>query len=347
MAAAAGAGTVSLASRWTAVSVAVAPDEAAMSLELEMQKAYAAFAAAEAGHAAPASTETKSAPAEPASATEISSQAEAATPAPVVPIPAISAPEATQTLSAVASAATDAITAAVQELEAVAASYVAQQAPAPTPAKLEPASAEKAEAASTGVPEGSPTGGSTEASTEESPAAKAEALPDAPKLETAQPDAPEIKSEESKSDIPVPEETSGSISNQTPAEQTSTSQISDVVAESAGQPAASGTRDSGTKESDMAETTAAAWATWRQIRESGAPRDTSIDSSEKKADEMASTPQDAAAMAVAAGAEKTPEQSSPASEPEPENIANIVDSVLADLRPKIFEEITRKMGKNK
>jgi CheY-like chemotaxis protein len=338
MAAAAGAGTVSLASRWTAVSVAVAPDEAAMSLELEMQKAYAAFAAAEAGHAAPASTETKSVPAEPVSATEITSQAEAASPEPGATIPAIAAPEATQSLSAVASAATDAISAAVQELEAVAASYVAQQAPTPAPAELESASAEKAEAASTVVPEGSPT--------EASPTAKAEELPNAPTLETAQPEAPEIRSEESKSDVPVPEETSGSISNQAP-EQTSASQISEVAAESAGQPAASGTGDSVTKESDMAETTAAAWATWRQIRESGAPRDASLDPSEKKADEMSSTPQDAAAMAVAAGAEKTPEQSSPASEPEPENIANIVDSVLADLRPKIFEEITRKMGKNK
>jgi hypothetical protein len=51
-------------------------------------------------------------------------------------------------------------------------------------------------------------------------------------------------------------------------------------------------------------------------------------------------------MAVAAGAEKLPEDASP-SESNPEDIANIVDSVLADLRPKIFEEISRKMGKKK
>jgi len=50
-------------------------------------------------------------------------------------------------------------------------------------------------------------------------------------------------------------------------------------------------------------------------------------------------------MAVAAGAEKTPE--SAASESDPAAIASIVDSVLADLRPKIFEEISRKMGKKK
>ena len=50
-------------------------------------------------------------------------------------------------------------------------------------------------------------------------------------------------------------------------------------------------------------------------------------------------------MAVAAGAEKRPDESSAASDSE--GIASIVDSVLADLRPKIFEEISRKMGKKK
>jgi hypothetical protein len=50
-------------------------------------------------------------------------------------------------------------------------------------------------------------------------------------------------------------------------------------------------------------------------------------------------------MAAAAGAEKAPEEAS--AESESAAIANIVDSVLADLRPKIFEEISRKMGKKK
>jgi hypothetical protein len=50
-------------------------------------------------------------------------------------------------------------------------------------------------------------------------------------------------------------------------------------------------------------------------------------------------------MAVAAGAEKHPDESSASSESDAEGIASIVDSVLADLRPKIFEEISRKMGK--
>jgi len=50
-------------------------------------------------------------------------------------------------------------------------------------------------------------------------------------------------------------------------------------------------------------------------------------------------------MAVAAGAEKAPEEASAPAESD--EIASIVDSVLADLRPKIVEEISRKMGKKK
>jgi hypothetical protein len=52
-------------------------------------------------------------------------------------------------------------------------------------------------------------------------------------------------------------------------------------------------------------------------------------------------------MAVAAGAEKAPEETSAESESDPAAIASIVESVLADLRPRIFEEISRKMGKKK
>jgi len=84
------------------------------------------------------------------------------------------------------------------------------------------------------------------------------------------------------------------------------------------------------KESDIAATTAAAWASWHRVRESGH--------------------QDVAAKAVAAGAEDNPNEvsaernSESGSDP---GIASIVDSVLADLRPKIVEEISRKLGKKK
>ena len=339
MAVAAGA-AVTAPSRWTAVSMTVAPDEAALSLELEMQKAYAAFAAAEAGHAgfATASAETRSVAAERAAATEISSQTEALAQEPVLPVPATAAPEAVQTLSAVASAATEAVSAAVQELEAVAASYVAQK--AAIPAEPEPAP-EKATVAADIAAETS----HTEVSSEGSPAATAaEQLTETPKIETTKPDAldaaaPEVMSGPT---AEIPEATVPAFVSEVPAERASANQISEL----AGETATRSTPDTAKKESEMAETTAAAWASWRQIRESGAPQGASAEPFPKEV-EHASASGDAAAMAVAAGAEKHPEESSPASESDAEGIASIVDSVLADLRPKIFEEISRKMGKKK
>jgi hypothetical protein len=111
MAAAAAVGqSVSHASRWTAVSVALAPEETGISLEQEMQKAYAEFAAAESGHAASITADS------------LSSSESAPTSASV---PATVAPEALQDLSAVGSAAAEAVTAAVKELEQVASAYAA------------------------------------------------------------------------------------------------------------------------------------------------------------------------------------------------------------------------------
>ena len=49
-------------------------------------------------------------------------------------------------------------------------------------------------------------------------------------------------------------------------------------------------------------------------------------------------------MAAAAGADHNPDASGIGSDTE---VASLVDSVLADLRPKIVEEISRKLGKKK
>ena len=123
MAMAAGAASGGATSRWTAVSVVLAPEEAAISLEQEMQKAYAAFAAAESAHAG---FDTAPPDIQPAAATATLSPADAVAPEPVVPVPATPAPEAAHGLSALAGAATEAISSAVQELKAVAASYLGQ-----------------------------------------------------------------------------------------------------------------------------------------------------------------------------------------------------------------------------
>ena len=88
--------------------------------------------------------------------------------------------------------------------------------------------------------------------------------------------------------------------------------------------------------------TAAAWASWRKIRETGNPKPAAETSEESE--ESSSSSQDAA-MAVAAGAEHNSEDAK-SLDADPE-IASIVDSVLADMRPKIVEEIARKLGKKK
>jgi hypothetical protein len=93
---------------------------------------------------------------------------------------------------------------------------------------------------------------------------------------------------------------------------------------------------------------AAAWANWKQIRESviGSQIDGSqIDSSQLSAqiaDTVAEVKQDTAeAKSDAQHAD------SPATGEEASEIANIVDSVLADLKPKLMAEIAKKMNKEK
>ena len=130
------------------------------------------------------------------------------------------------------------------------------------------------------------------------------------------------------------------------AEESSAVSVSEVAAPTNGQPASESSADAVNGESDAAESTAAAWASWHRTRESGTPGAASEELAPKGAEEEASAPEDAAARAVAAGAEKTPEEASAPSDSD-EGIASIVDSVLAEMSPKIYEEISRKMGKKK
>jgi two-component system chemotaxis response regulator CheY len=330
MAAAAGAQSSAVVSRWTAVSVALAPEEAAISLEHEMQKAYAAFAAAETGHVGHTSAPQET----PSTAMETASPAAVAATEPVVPVPATPAPEAVQTLSEVANAATDAISAAVKELEAVAASYE-QQIPS-SPAVQEPGPTEKTAEA--------------EAKSPENAAAIIEPISVAPVEETAPPQLEtakpvvegvaheEVKAETSSISAPPPVE-------EIPAQESPAVNVSETAA--AHQPGSESSADAVHGESDASQSTAAAWASWHRTRESGAPDAAPAETAHQEVEQEASTPEDAAARAVAAGAEKTPEEATAKSEPDPEGIASIVDSVLAEMRPKIYEEISRKMGKKK
>jgi hypothetical protein len=278
-----------------------------------MQKAYAAFAAAETGHAGSASSFRE---AEPAVTNQNSAAVENVSPDPVVQVPASAAPEVAQTLTAVANAATDAMSAAAEKLEAVADSYVEQKEPA---ASVEPAATTPIEAASQ----------MNAPVTAQSEAVEAEKAD----VQVAPQSAPENSgNEESRDDAShadIPSMGLGGIPVGSASISASTSEhASERTAESAEPPTG--------KESDIAATTAAAWATWRSNRESGHP-DSAAEST---------SPQEIAAKAVAAGAEGSSAEVPVDPESDPA-IASIVDSMLADLRPKIVEEVSRKLGKKK
>jgi two-component system, chemotaxis family, chemotaxis protein CheY len=425
MAAAAGAGFGASAARWTAVAVALAPDEAAISLEHEMQKAYAAFAAAEVAHAATTAPvhETQPAALEPQATAQISSSAETAESV----APAVTVPEAThtelaqsevaQSISAVAGAATEALSGAVKEFERVAASFVEPQPVVATPAPEapEPPPVQAAEPVAQPAPETvEAVAAKSEAKFDESQVAETpasqpeeaksevakeplhaeqkheeqkpdEAKRDEPSYEEAAPVAAAVVEEKSAVSAENPEtattvanetsvseasvneasadhasssegsarQVSGyrSFANDAAADQTPAGQVSSEIAPltAVAQPVVEGTKDVTKKESDIAETTAAAWASWRRIRESGNSK--ASPSATPKAEveaEPAPAPQNEAeaAMAVAAGAEKSPEEI-PAAPEESGEIASIVDSMLADMRPRIVEEVSRKLGKKK
>jgi hypothetical protein len=282
-------------------------------------------------------------------------------------IPAVPAPEAAQSLSALAQASTDALRAAVQELEMVAESHVAD---------ITATSNEPAHKAELHVAPDPPQ--AIEAFAKESPATSTEEpQPEIARSETTKHDEWASSHEEPKLEEPKKEEstkqdrrsespfaiaavpqTDGQPLNAEKAEATPSNDIvaqpataatvslepvsSELTAAAANEPvpASVGTAKN---ESDPSATTAAAWASWRRIRESGDSKAVPEKSSDP---EGASATQDVAARAVAAGAEKTPEGSSD-NESDPTAIASIVDSVLADLRPRIYEEISRKMGKKK
>ena len=294
------------ASRWTAVAVALAPEESAISLEHEMQKAYAAFAAAEGGHITYVVQASEQAASNPPSV-------ESAAPESISSVPAIAAPEAVHGLSAVASAATDAVRAAVEELQSVAASYLKHKVTVPETPAIEASAIEPPAEVKEAV--------------EPVAAATAESPVEPAAVEVAAPAVDRETEEPKPSDADVPAPVAA-------AEEASPAMAQSAEPEVKPEPS---------KESDLAATTAAAWADWKRIRETGTP------GAATAADSVAS-PRDVAAMAAAVGAERRPEDvmadATSGSESDPA-IASIVDSVLNDLRPKIVEEISRKLGKRK
>ena len=83
---------------------------------------------------------------------------------------------------------------------------------------------------------------------------------------------------------------------------------------------------------------AAAWANWKQVRESVIGSQLSSQIAETVAELKESSGN--------AQPESQPVASS-APEEDASDISNLVDSVLADLKPKLMAEIAKKMGKEK
>jgi CheY-like chemotaxis protein len=334
--------------RWAAVAVALAPEDAGVSLEQEMQRAFAASAGAEGGHLTSASmipaVEEFVAAAAIVSTTEPSE----------VSAPLAVAPSEPQTPSA--SPAAESVSAAGNEPENMAGSF----------ATLASAAVEPAHA----LPPEPPAAATTE--TVATPEARLTAVPaiptEAPKSESAEileaqaaPVAPVEECQEpavqTADAAPAPAASADAIektgvepaAKQTLAESSPrVEEVSSRIEENqieanqknATEPPAEPVADARHREPDLAAATAAAWASWKRVQESseengGSPASAPADDS---------TRPDTAAMAAAVGGNNPVEEkpADPASDPD---VASIVDSVLADLRPKIVQEIARKLGK--
>ena len=322
-----------LETRWTAVSVAVGPDEAAVSLEHEMQKAYAAFAAAEAN--LPGFVSSMPSP-------EVALPPDVVAPAPTAvsePAPQASDPEPEKThwMNALATAFSASASA---DAHGEAAGNLAN---VPPPQTDLPSTGHQ-----TGDAQQSMSGPPTIANS--GTIARAEVMPGTDNV------VPAVQNEESgrAEREPAPAEAQAAAeptaADNTPEEPAVPPAATEpIMADAAAAHDESSVGSMGDmpdhRESDLAASTAAAWANWRQIRETGQPETPLDDRSPSRREIAPDEPSSTAAMAVAAGAEKAPDL--PADSSDPTAIASIVDSVLADLRPKIVEEISRKLGKRK
>jgi hypothetical protein len=296
------------------VPVAIDAAESAISLEQEMQKAQAALAAGETAHVEPAVVAAPEAtigsPAEPVPVAE-----------PMVRVATHEETELANALSAAANVAAETVRGAVAEL---AAQHIDSMPSAPTMELASPVQAAEIPQAESLAPDTA-----EETHTHVERQAEKEQYPESVEAQTPS--------------TPTDEASSTSMHEPQPAEPVA------AVAEGTRQneSAAGGIREMAEKrDSELSATTAAAWANWRQIRsdEPRASEPAKPRRQDDEDDEPAATPEPAA-MAVAAGAEKSPEEVVPGADPK--SIASIVDSVLAELRPKIVEEISRKLGERK
>ena len=307
-----------VASRWTAVSVALEGSEATISLEQEMQKTQASPARAD------------SAPADSSSA-ETASVAQADAPAAA----AIASPEPEKVSgSEPATNAAPAEAASTRVAQAEAAGVASSH----SHVDAEPVTTAEAASAVSATAEVAP----VERAAEGSQAVQlAQPMPEP----VAEPVRPVETAEVAEQGAPAAEElksapdAGSAVAEAVNASSTSFAATDFAATDRGAEPAAEPKLDPETVKS-----TAEAWASWRQVRDTGKSDEAEVQPREY--DTPGSAPPDTAAMAVAAGAEQIVQEAAAAAEGE-SNVASIVDSVLADLRPKLMEEINRKMSKKK
>ena len=308
-------------SRWVAVGVALDGDEANISLEQEMQKVYAAFTPEGLRDLIAVEPDESVTP-------QSSSMSEASEKAPESAAVTGATDQAVQAEAAPALPSEN-----IRPTESVsipeASAEVHQEVPQVEPARLEPAPLEAPQAE---LAEQS--GDSVSQSAEEKPQVEAVV-------------AESVVAETAAAESVVAE---AAASNGTP--------ISNLTAPEIENPP----HTEPVPETETVKTAAAAWASWRQIRDANETRLETPPPAPQDFD-MAS-PQNAepAAMAVAAGAEQSPQDATISSSAissetfsseaathadNAADVASIVDSVLADLRPKLMAEISRKMAEKK
>jgi CheY-like chemotaxis protein len=277
-------------SRWMAVPVALEGEEATVSLEQEMQTAYAAYAAYLPAESDSAGVTTL--PEVEALRAETISAPEAVAPEVVAPV-AEAAP--TENFSSLEIA----IFQADAEVSPAAELTQSNAAPAPVAEFVAAGGVEPVVAEAVGL--------------------------DAP-------EAPESQPQESQ---PAPE-AEPAMAEAAPA---SVGDFASAVRDD--EPAAEYKPDS-----ETVKNTAAAWASWRQIRDTR--KDGEMAPAQSKEFVVCeAAPAETAAMAVAAGAEQILQEASALPKSDPTDVASIVESVLANLRPKLMEEISRKMAEKK
>jgi len=321
---------------WTAVSVPLGAEELAVSLEREMQQAYEALAAAEANH--PGFVDPiPQPPAAPENFASVDAMAEP------VAIPAIPEPE-----PAISAAAAEPVPAFVDAVQPEAVAIAAHE----NPPEAASAFVEQAEATAVPAREAEATPIEAHAETVSTPESEHQSERQSEhRLEDRFEHRIEHQEETAPADSAVPVAMSAVAAPSTP-EPLPAPEPEPEMAKAA---AASGNAPIENQapqpaESDTVASTAAAWASWRQIRDADTTPSPSAGPStaEFETRAPASTQAESAAMAVAAGAEKIVQEASAASpNSDPAAIASIVESVLADLRPRIVEEISKKLAGEK